>query len=87
MARALVKPVQGRVPVSLLNPRTEMVSLKAGAVEDPATETEASVATDKKQYHPRRRENAVAASGEELTLGEKEKLFALLLSSSHQLCS
>ncbi len=80
VARALVKPEQGRVPVCLLNPRAETVTLKPGstiatleAVEPPETATVASVALTYSASPDQERMlwQLVEESGGELMIGEK----------------
>ena len=91
VARALVKLERGgRVPVSLLNPRSEAVTIRSGAtiatlepVESPAAMTVASVAPN--SATPEQEGmlwQLVEESGEELTVGEKEQLFVLLLQNA-----
>lgn len=88
VARALVDPKGGcLVPVNLLNPRAEAVTLKAGAdiatvvpIEPPVTA--ATVEVESAGISPEKEEmlgKIVEENGECLTVGEKEQLLALLL--------
>ena len=87
VARAMVTPEDEQIPVRILNPRIEPVSLKKGeaiARMEPLHE-EVTVAatvqeeTGEKEDQPEIIKELVAQASSQLTTGEQEQLFATLL--------